>query len=88
MTAKGATRSNVDSAGGTIRDGASKVFVEGSPVALDGAPVDDHGNDEHDSATMVATSTKVSVEGSKPVRADDSATCGDTATGSSKVFFG
>ena len=88
MAAKGATRATQDAAGGVILGGSTKVFVEGKPVALLGSPVTPHDEDEHENATMTATTTKVRCGGIAPVRVGDPATCGHLATGSTKVFFG
>lgn len=89
MALKGVSRVGVDTAGGLITGpGATKVFVEGSKASLNGDAVASHGSSPHSSATMVATTTKVFIEGTPVVRQGDLATCGHPATGSTKVFAG
>jgi uncharacterized Zn-binding protein involved in type VI secretion len=87
---KGASRVGQDKGGGGIilGPGASRVFVEGKKWSLDGDNIAGHGSDSHASPKTVATSTRVVVEGKKPVREGDAATCGHPAEGSSKVFAG
>ncbi len=84
---KGAVRSGVDSAGGVVTESAnSNVFVEGNLWCTDGAPVTPHGL--HTNPTLPASTSKVYVMGVKVCRQGDTATCGHTSSGSSKVFAG
>lgn len=84
----GISRQNTDSAGGTIVDGSSDVFVNGSGVVYVGASIQDHGDGQHMLATMTQGSSTVYVNGIQVVREGDSASCGHTASGSSDVNCG
>lgn len=84
----GVARQNVDSAGGTIIEGSSDVFVNGSGVVFLGASVQSHGDGQHAAATMAEGSSTVFVNGIQVVRAGDQATCGHSASGSSDVNCG
>lgn len=85
---KGASRVGQDLGGGgvIIGPGASRVFVEGKKWSLDGDNITGHGVSPHSAPKTVATTKKVVVQGKAPVIEGDKATCGDPATGSSKVF--
>ena len=88
MSAKGVSRALQDTAGGLLLTKCKSVKVEGKFVAVSVCSIEDHGHDEHSSATITGTTSKVLIEGKIPIRADDVATCGDVATGSSTVRFG
>ncbi len=83
----GASRVNVDKAGGTIVGNlAPTVFVNNQPIAVKGAAVEGHGRSPHSSPVMRDSSADVFAHNIGVVRAGDTATCGDAATGSSDVF--
>lgn len=85
----GASRVGVDAAGGTIVGNlAPTVFVNGAPIAVNGAAVKYHDLAPHDSPVMVAGSNRVYAHGILVVHAGDAATCGHAASGSSNVFTG
>lgn len=85
----GVSRVGVDSAGGTITGpGISSVIVNGSPISVVGDTVAPHSSGPHLGAVMTGSSSTVIAGGKGVVRAGDSASCGDTATGSSDVIAG
>ena len=85
----GIARVGVDSAGGTITGNlAPTVFVNGSPIAVKDAAVAGHGLPPHASPVMVGCSTTVFANGIGVCRANDAASCGDTASGSGNVNAG
>ena len=85
----GIARATQDTAGGTITGVlAPTVFVNGKPIAVQGATVAGHGTGLHAAPTMSDASTKVYANGKGVCRAGDKATCGDAATGSSNVNAG
>ena len=85
----GISRVGVDSAGGTITGNlAPTVFVNGSPIAVLNASVAGHGTGAHAGPTMSASSSTVKANGIGVCRADDAASCGDAASGSSNVSAG
>lgn len=77
-----------DTAVGDLVPSQSKVFSDGLRVIVDNDSVVPHTPfvQPHITATMIAQTTKVFIGGIPVVKAGDSATCGDIATGSSKVF--
>ncbi len=85
----GISRVVQDSAGGPILSSAnSTVFANGLMVAVRGAAVAGHGQNEHAGAIMVGASGTVFASGINVCRQSDSASCGHTATGSGNVFAG
>ena len=85
----GIARVGVDAAGGTIVGNlAPTVFVNGSPIAVQGAAVAPHGRSPHNAAVMVGASGTVKANGIPVCRAGDAASCGDTASGSGTVNAG
>lgn len=69
--------------GGQLGGGQDWFVVEDAAVVLDGDPVMGHGLPPHTAPVMIATSTLMTIDGKKPVRAGDSATCGHSTTGRS-----
>jgi uncharacterized Zn-binding protein involved in type VI secretion len=86
----GVSRVKVDSAGGKITGNlAPTVFVNNKPIAVKGARVVSHGNDEHSGGpVMVGSSSTVFANKKKVCRKGDAASCGHKATGSQNVFAG
>jgi uncharacterized Zn-binding protein involved in type VI secretion len=85
----GISRVGVDAAGGTIVGNlAPTVFVNGSPIAVQGAAVAGHGRSPHSSPIMVGASGTVKANGIPVCRAGDSASCGHPASGSGNVNAG
>jgi uncharacterized Zn-binding protein involved in type VI secretion len=83
----GIARVGKDTAGGIITGSlAPTVIVNGFPIAVKGAAVASHGYTPHDSAVMVGSSGDVIANGIQICRAGDSASCGDSASGSSDVI--
>jgi len=82
----GAARAGADTAGGLILGGGQDfVTVEGKLWAVVPDPVLDHGDDEHENATMAQGSTFVTIAGVAPCLAGHLATCGHAATGSTSI---
>lgn len=76
----------VDSAGGVITGpGAPKLTVTGIKASLLGDGVAGHGNGAHSGPSMVQGSSKLRVVGIPVVLQGHSASCGHTASGSSKM---
>lgn len=76
----------VDSAGGVITGpGASKLTIDGIKASLLGDTVSSHGDSPHRNARMVQGSGKLRVGGIPVVLQGHSASCGHTASGSSKM---
>lgn len=85
----GICRVGVDTAGGTIVGNlAPTIFVNGSPIAVNGAEVASHGLSPHSAAVMIGGSGTVRANGIFVCRAGDAATCGHTASGSSTISAG
>jgi uncharacterized Zn-binding protein involved in type VI secretion len=85
----GVARVNQDTAGGMIVGIlAPTVFVDGRPVAVQGAAVAGHGKSPHAAPVMVGHSTTVFACGLPVCRAGDAASCGHPASGSADVFAG
>lgn len=85
----GIARVNQDTAGGTIVGVlAPTVFVNGRPIAVQGAAVVGHGTAAHAGPVMSQHSATVFAQGIPVCRAGDQATCGHPATGSTNVFAG
>ena len=83
----GASRKDLDSAGGTIISGSPDVFINGSSAVRVGDKVAKHSKrGAHASPVMTSGSSDVFVNGLPLVREGDSASCGHVATGSSDVF--
>lgn len=78
-------------AGGAIVSSATKTRANSNLIALHGDSVAPHGAGLHAAAVVIASTTKVFVEGKAVVRDGDLATCGDTVSGatcSPNVFAG
>lgn len=85
----GISRVGVDTAGGTIVGNlAPTVFVNGAPIAVQGAAVAGHGEPPHSAPVMVGHSATVFACGIPVCRQGDEASCGHPATGSTNVFAG
>jgi len=84
----GVSRAFIDTAGGKILVGNSSFFVDGFPVALEGNPVEDHGDSPHDDAVMVQGNPNFVVGGIPVCTTASKASCGDPATGSATFFIG
>lgn len=69
--------------GGGIIATATKMTVNGRPVALLGDSVTDHGDGAHSSATLVAGSAKITCEGRPVVLVGHAASCGHTVSSGS-----
>lgn len=87
MSSTGVCRDN-DTAGGDLIPSQSTVFVNSEKIIVDGDSVAGHGESPHDSPIMIAGSNNVFIGGIAVCNAEDLATCGDAATGSSNVFIG
>lgn len=84
---------NGDTCGGTIEATATKMTVNGRAVALgpgvvNGVPgsgdsVTDHGDNAHNSATLVAGSAKITCEGRPVVLVGHAASCGHAVSSGS-----
>lgn len=84
----GAARALQDSAGGLIIGGASSVLVNNMPASIMGDAVTSHGENQHQSASMIVGSPTVFAQGLPVVRQGDPSSCGHIATGSSNVLVG
>lgn len=85
----GVSRVGTDAAGGLIQgDLAPTVSVNGAHIAVKGAAVAGHGLGPHAGPVMSGSSSTVFANGIEVVRAGDSASCGDAASGSSDVLAG
>ena len=87
----GVSRVGADTAGGTIIGNlVPTVFVNGSPIAVQGAAVASHPPipPHIGSPVMVGCSATVFAGGIGVCRQGDAASCGHPATGSSDVFAG
>ena len=85
----GVSRVNQDTAGGTIIGVlAPRVFVNGKPIAVQGAAVAGHGLAIHGGPVMDQHSATVFAHGIPICRRGDQATCGHPATGSDNVLAG
>lgn len=84
----GISRNGVDTAGGIINSvGQSHVYVNGALAIVHGDPVTPHGVGAHAGPTMIASTTKVFINGKAVVQAGDLATCGHPASGSANIFI-
>jgi uncharacterized Zn-binding protein involved in type VI secretion len=88
MAGFGVCRANIDMAGGTILVGNSQFFVDGFPVSLQGNPVKDHGQNEHDKAIMIQGNANFVIGGIPVCTIASQASCGHRPTGSSTFFVG
>lgn len=88
MSSFGVCRANIDTAGGTILVGNPSFFVDGYPVSVQGNPVKDHGNNEHDEAVMIQGNPNFVVGGIPVCTTASQASCGHKPTGSSTFFVG
>ena len=88
MPGFGVCRANLDTAGGVILIGNPYFFVDGFPVSVEGNPVQDHGNNEHDAATMIRGNQSLLITGRPVCTTASQASCGDIPTGSGTFFVG
>lgn len=88
MSSFGVCRANMDTAGGTILLGSPLLYVDGFPVAIEGNPVQSHGDSPHNAAIMLRGSSTFSVGGVAVCTTGSRASCGHTPTGSSTFFVG
>lgn len=87
----GVCRAFLDTAGGLILVGDSRVVVEGLPIVVEGNPVKQHppSNSPHDGSPKMINGNPRVVVGGIPVCTEASqASCGHTPTGSSRVSIG
>jgi uncharacterized Zn-binding protein involved in type VI secretion len=77
----GISRAGIDTAGGIIQPTQMVFFINGAPVATQGASVTGHGSGSHASAVMVQGSSILTVNGVGVVLAGMLASCNDQATG-------
>lgn len=82
-------RAYADKAGGMILKGIQSVQVDNLPVAYVGAPVQDHGRNEHDAAKLLSNgSPGVVAERITVCKMGDTATCGHPLISNSSVEVG
>ncbi len=74
-----------DFAGGAIATGSSSVLIDGLPVAIMGSRIQDHGRDEHGSATMIECLQSVVVENIPICITGNKASCGHPLISNSSV---
>lgn len=84
----GATRKQIDSAGGRLIQGSPNVFVNGQPLVRKNDKVMSHGRQKHSQPYMIEGSSTVFCNGKPVCREGHLASCGHKATGSSDVFIG
>lgn len=84
----GVCRANLDTAGGLILVGNPYFFVDGFPVSVEGNPVEDHGEGEHDNAVMVSGISSFVVDGFPVCTMASKASCGHPPTGSETFLIG
>ncbi len=88
MPGMGVCRANLDTAGGTILVGNPYFFVDGFAVSVEGNPVEDHGNNEHDNAVMIQGIPSFVIGGIPVCTMASQASCGHTPTGSATFLIG
>ena len=88
MAATGVCRNSVDTAGGALISSQSSVKANGENVIVNDDNVTPHGDSLHNDAKMIAGSNNVFVGGIAVCNAEDLATCGHNASGSSNVNVG
>jgi len=88
MPVNGVSRAYLDTAGGTIQVGNPDFYLDGLPVAMQGNPVQSHGNNEHSSAVIVNGSPNFLINGIPVCTSASQASCGHQATGSSTFTVG
>lgn len=82
-------RAYVDKAGGFILRGIQSVQVDTLPIAYSGSPIQDHGQNEHNSAKLISNGNSGVVAENIPVcRTGDTATCGHQLIANSSVEVG
>lgn len=85
----GIARVGVDVAGGKIVGNlAPTVFVNGAPIAVNGAKVAPHGKSPHNSPVMIAQCNNVYACGILVVQQGNKATCNHSTSGSGDTFVG
>ena len=88
MALKGICRDGVDAAGGVLIKTQSTVKANGEAVIVHQDPVTGHGPGVHAGPTKIAGSKNVFICGIAVCNAEDLATCGHAASGSSTVNVG
>ena len=88
MPGSAVCRANIDTAGGIILEGNPFFYVEGFPVSVEGNPVEDHGNNEHDNAVMIEGVQSFVLGGIPVCTMASRASCGHTPISSSSFFVG
>lgn len=81
-------RAYVDKAGGIILVGIQSVQVDTLPIAYSGSPIQDHGQNEHNSAKLISNGSSVVAENNPVCRTGDTATCGHQLIANSSVEVG
>jgi uncharacterized Zn-binding protein involved in type VI secretion len=84
----GVCRAFIDKAGGTILVGNPFFYVDGLPVAVQGNPVENHGDSPHNNAIMEKGNPNFVLGGIPVCTIASQASCGHTPTGSSTFFVG
>lgn len=84
----GATRKDLDVAGGVLIEGSGDVFVNNRSLVRIGDRVSSHGPSVHSGPIMVEGSATVFCNGKPVCRTGHKASCGHPATGSADVFIG
>ena len=88
MALKGICRDGVDAAGGVLIKTQYTVKENGEEVIVNQYPVTVHGTGVPAGPTMIAGSKNVFIGGIAVCNAEDLATCGHAASGSSTVNVG
>ena len=88
MAGNGVSRAYVDSAGGMILVGNPNFYLDGFPVAVEGNPVQSHGDSPHNSAVIVNGTPGFVINGIPVCTTGSQASCGHPATGSSSFSVG
>ena len=84
----GVCRAFMDTAGGLILNGDPTFLVDGQPIAVEGNPVESHGDTPHNSATMINGIPFFIVNGIPICTEASQASCGHTPTGSATFIVG
>jgi uncharacterized Zn-binding protein involved in type VI secretion len=88
MPGFGVCRANIDVAGGVIQVGNPTVFLDGFPIAVEGNPVEGHGDGEHSGPIMVQGTPNFVIGGLPVCTGASQASCGHTPSTSSTLFVG
>jgi len=84
----GVCRAFLDTAGGMILVGNPTFIVDGYPIVVEGNPVQDHGENSHNNATMVNGNSRFLVNGIPICTETSQASCGHRPTGSATFIVG